>query len=202
MAGKSGNAAKKRLQGGRLRGDIAAVAAHKEAKRQEVESPPRLPARLPVVIRPATRRDLNFITHSWNKNARRWDRHYRHCPNELFYHFHDLQVGAILARRNTRALVLCDEEYPEQIVAVCVYELVEGPCLVWHYMYVKDHFRGQGFARAFIRYVTTTEKPVATMFSYMNQQMDIIKNKKKVKDVEDWVYNPFLATHDLNARIS
>ncbi len=96
--------------------------------------------------------DRNFIFNSWLRSFRK--SHYAGpIPYNLYYDFYQKVIEQILRRDGVEVKVAVPEEHPSQIIGYCVLEHgFEKP--VVHYCYVKQGFRGMGFAK---RMVGTTD---------------------------------------------
>lgn len=138
-----------------------------------------------VRIRPATKRDIPFITSGWLEGFREAPM-VRGVPNNLYYYYHHKILERLLPR--STVLVMCNAEDDDQLMGFCCAEVMDK-CLVLHYIYVKHAFRNLGVAKQFIKLLQTTEKTAAVQYTAKTPAIFPLELKMKNQGM---VYNPYL----------
>ena len=93
-----------------------------------------------LTLRPYTETDLDFIFSSWLSSFK--SSHYAGpVPDNVYWKLYQHVLEEIFKRPGFEVTVVCNKDYPDQIVAYLAWE----PGIV-HYVYVKQPFRQKGIA--------------------------------------------------------
>ncbi len=139
--------------------------------------------KLPILIRPATQGDINFIFNSWLKSSHSTLPKAFEIPHTIYYSEHHKLLETILKR--CTILVACDKKDPTMIYGYIVAELLHGFPTI-HYLYVKQTFRRLGIATNLLNCLDINQESVIfnshTSPSFINN----FGNKRQ------FIYNPYL----------
>lgn len=128
-----------------------------------------------AIIRPWSEADNNFVYSSWLRSFK--TSHYAgSLPDNLYWPAYQVALEQILTQPNTRCLVACNPEFPDQIFGYIVFD---EPGEVVHYVYVKGPFRKLGIGSELLRFATNGRAEV----SYTFRTPDVQHLSKKVRMV-------------------
>lgn len=131
--------------------------------------------KLPVKLRDTTIDDVPFITSSWLLSYRN-SGNTRVIPNDLYFKHQDNLIKTLLATK--QSLVVCMEDDPTHILGYIVFE----PSII-HYLYIKQPFRMNGFARSLIQ--AAAPNAMSLTITHYSRSVSYIKNIKIT-------YNPYI----------
>jgi len=100
----------------------------------------------PVVLRPWTPADRDFIESTWRRNYERVGR-WASCPGGLQEYIATQAAVIATCLASSDVLVACPPERPEQILGWCCFR----PPATVHYVYVKPYYRRMGLATRLLR---------------------------------------------------
>lgn len=142
-------------------------------------------AQLPIQLRRARKSDLPFISSSWLQSYRDAPA-VDGCPNGVYYHDQHQLLERLLQR--SVVLVAVDEQDPDQIAGWVCAEVLNGPALVLHYIYVKHAMRKFGVAKRMVATLVAAEQPAAVFYTHRTKRAASILRKRK-----EIIYRPSLA---------
>lgn len=125
------------------------------------------------VCRPADSRDMNYIRSSWLKSQRDCGYVGRGCPNEVFFPALGAVVEQLLSR--STVLVLTPEDDDERIAAWAAYEVMPGPELVLHYVYVRRSCRRLGLAKRLVESILAMEEVSRARCTFSSTRADSVR---------------------------
>lgn len=139
-----------------------------------------------IVLRKATRADIQFITSGWLKSFRNAP-FVRGVPNSVYYYYHHKILEELLPR--SQVMVACNEADPNQLLGFVCAEVLDNSVLVLHYVYVKQLLRKQGIAK-FMVDTLKSDLSIATV-QYTAKTYAVIDMEERLK-AAGMVYNPYL----------
>ena len=141
---------------------------------------------LPFVIRGVKADDIPFIFDGWMKQNR-YAPISKHVPTKIYRPYYHAVLEDILKR--STVIVACNPDDETHTFGVLVWE--PDPAL-FHWLYVKDIYAGQGLARALLTYaVPSLGTPQQPELICTSSGPTVFQNRSIVERYK-LIYNPFL----------
>lgn len=144
---------------------------------------PRKEKTLPIMVRPATQGDVNFILNSWIKSAYSNLPKAYEMPNFMFCTEHHKLIEAVLKR--STVIVACDRKDPSIIYGYLVAEYLQNHPTI-HYIYVKQTFRRLGLASYLINCLDINQESIIFI------SHTTLKFKNFFGTKRHFIFNPYL----------
>lgn len=146
----------------------------------------------PYRFRPHKIDDLNFIQSSWGSSY-----YSGHNGNQILrpdeFHAHHRPIREkILNKPNIAIIVCCANEDEDQILGYSIVEKPEAPCLILHYIYMKNIYKSEKLGWQLLR-MSCPDRPV--LFTHSTITAGKIINKLKARgreDLERFLFCPHL----------
>jgi GNAT superfamily N-acetyltransferase len=139
-----------------------------------------------VLLRKATRADIQFITSGWLKSFRNAP-FVRGVPNGVYYYYHHKILEELLPR--AQVMVACSEADHNQLLGFICAEKMDGDVLIVHYVYVKQLLRKQGIARFMLDTLRSELGTTSTQYTAKTYAAIDLEDKLKA---DGMVYNPYI----------
>lgn len=146
----------------------------------------------PYVFRGHREEDLNFIQSSWGSSYYSGHNGNQLLAPEEFHSYHRPIREKILAKPNVAIIVCCGLEDKDQILGYSIIEKPESPCLILHYIYMKQVYKGEKLGWQLLR-MSCPQRPVLYTHSTVTAGKIINKLKSRGReDLERFLFVPHL----------
>lgn len=126
-------------------------------------------------LRPYKESDLNLIQNSWGASYYKGSDYTDFISPKEFNKQHRPIREEILKRPNIAIIIACNKLDENQILGWILVEKPESKGLIFHYLYVKEAFKGEGVSRELLK-KALPEKPIQV--SHMTDKARKIIRKK------------------------
>lgn len=139
-----------------------------------------------IYIRTNLETDLNFITNSILKSARK-NKQFSDISNSVYFN----HLETIIKKRlnNSQCLVACNHEDAWQVFGYIIFRRIENVVII-DYIYVKELYRDLDISKALINALQIKENDIV----YNTILAENVKAKHLAKSVKA-IYDPFLLTN-------
>lgn len=135
---------------------------------------------LPIIIRPKTEQDKNFITKSYLGCQRILN---KNLTNTIFYDIYNPLAHLLFDQ--TEILIAANQEDPWQIFAFLSFSNQEDPII--HFAYTKSIYRNFGLMRSLAKKLNLQAQPLK--ISHQSNQIDQNRLKMSIKYDPTWFTN-------------
>src|ERR1700728_876696 len=140
---------------------------------------------IPYLLREATKEDESFIYNSSLKFIHKLS-NYRNIRDSIFFHNQSEIIRYLL--NNSKVLIACFPEAPEEIMGYIIYEHLQND-LILHFVYVKFLHRHKGLIKEIMQSIL---RPDTNMIVYTHYP-DF--NVTKLAQGRLWVFDPYYITN-------
>jgi len=127
-------------------------------------------------IRPYCKEDLNFIQNSWGASYYKGADYIDYLSPKEFNEKHRPIREQILNKPNIALLIACNNQDQDHILGWILVEKPKTKGIIFHYLYVKEAFKGEGISDELLK-KALKDKPI--LVTHMTDRARKIIRKKK-----------------------
>lgn len=135
------------------------------------------------IIRPYKTEDLNFVKHSWGSSYYKGADYVTFLSPKEFNSKHRQIRDEILHRPNIAILIACSKRDEDLILGWILVEKPKSDGIIFHYIYVKEAFKGEGISDKLMK-KALPNKPILVTHMTDRARKIIRKKKDHFKDFE------------------
>lgn len=134
-------------------------------------------ADLPFIIRPYIASDVNFIQNSWGASYYKGADYLDYLSPKEFNEKHRPIREELLNKPTTTVLIACNKSDEDLILGWILVEKPKRSGIIFHYLYVKEAFKGEGVSKELLKRALP-DKPI--LVTHMTDRARKIIRKKKI----------------------